>query len=127
MTVVVTAAVIERDGRFLVTKRQRGVHLEGFWEFPGGKCGAAEDSAQCLSRELEEELAVKVRIGPEILTTTHIYDDRRIELHFIRCDVLGDPMPQIGQEMRWVTREELGTLQFPPADAELIRRLTNER
>ena len=69
MTVVVTAAVIERDGRFLVTKRQRGVHLEGLWEFPGGKCDAGEDLRACLRRELKEELAVSARIGEEILAT----------------------------------------------------------
>jgi len=126
MTVVVTAAVIERDGRFLVTKRQRGVHLEGLWEFPGGKCDAGEDLRACLRRELKEELAVSARIGEEILATTHAYDDRRVELHFIRCEVLGNPSPQAGQEMRWAGREELATLQFPPADAELIRLLTNE-
>jgi len=126
MTVVVTAAVIERDGRFLVTKRQRGVHLEGLWEFPGGKCDAGEDLRACLRRELKEELAVSACVGEEILATTHAYDDRRVELHFIRCEVLGNPSPQVGQEMRWAGREELATLQFPPADAELIRLLTNE-
>ena len=126
MTVVVTAAVIERDGRFLVTKRQRGVHLEGLWEFPGGKCDAGEDLRACLRRELKEELAVSACVGEEILATTHAYDDRRVELHFIRCEVLGNPSPQAGQEMRWAGREELATLQFPPADAELIRLLTNE-
>jgi 8-oxo-dGTP diphosphatase len=126
-TVVVTAAVIERDGRFLVTKRQRGVHLEGLWEFPGGKCEAGEDLRSCLLRELKEELGVAARIGDEILMTTHAYEDRRVELHFIGCELLGSPTPQIGQEMRWVPRAELAALQFPPADAELIRLLVNER
>jgi len=126
-TVVVTAAVIERDGRFLVTKRQRGVHLEGLWEFPGGKCDAGEDLRSCLVRELKEELGVAARIGDEILMTTHAYEDRRVELHFIGCELRGSPAPQIGQEMRWVPRAELAALQFPPADAELIRLLVNER
>jgi len=126
-TVVVTAAVIERDGRFLVTKRQSGVHLEGLWEFPGGKCDAGEDLRSCLLRELKEELGVAARIGDEILMTTHAYEDRRVELHFIGCELLGSPAPQIGQEMRWVPRAELAALQFPPADAELIRLLVNER
>jgi 8-oxo-dGTP diphosphatase len=126
MTVVVTAAVIERDGRFLVTRRQRGVHLEGLWEFPGGKCNAGEDLHACLRRELKEELAIGARIGEEILATTHAYDDRRVELHFMRCELLGSPAPQVGQEMRWAAREELATLEFPPADTELIRLLTNE-
>src|SRR5438034_10734890 len=104
---VVTAAVIERDGRFLVTRRQRGAHLEGFWEFPGGKCETDEDQRSCLSRELQEELAVAVRVGNEIFTTTHAYDDRSVELHFLRCELLGTPVPQIGQEMRWVARSDL--------------------
>jgi 8-oxo-dGTP diphosphatase len=123
MTVVVSAAVIERDGKFLVTKRQQGVHLEGYWEFPGGKCGADEPLAACLSRELREELAVEATVAGEILTTTHQYDDRVIELHFVRCELRGDPAPQLGQQMQWVSRDELAALQFPPADRELIRLL----
>jgi len=120
-TIVVTAAVIEQDGRFLVTRRQRGVHLEGFWEFPGGKCDDDESLGTCLARELREELDVDARIGEELFMTTHAYPERCVELHFIRCALLGEPRPQLGQEMRWVPRTELASLEFPPADAELIR------
>src|SRR5712692_9225706 len=123
-TIVVTAAVVERDGRFLLTRRQRGVHLEGYWEFPGGKCDPAEPLAACLVRELREELDVEAAVGDELFTTTHAYPERRVELHFFRCDLVGPPRPQQGQEMRWVRREELRTLKFPPADAELIAILT---
>ena len=119
-TTVVTAAVVEIDGRFLVTRRQKGVHLEGFWEFPGGKCDREETSKNCLARELLEELDVASRIGDELLTTTHRYPDRSVELHFFRCELLGEPRPVLGQEMQWVRREDLATLEFPPADAELI-------
>ncbi len=122
-TMVVTAAVIEGDGRFLVTRRQQGVHLEGYWEFPCGKCAAGEPLAACLAREVREELDVEVRVEEEMFTTTHAYPDRHVELHFFRCAVDGIPRPQIGQEMRWVPREELATLQFPPADAEFVERL----
>ena len=125
-TLVVTAAVIARDDCYLVTRRQRGVHLEGFWEFPGGKCDAGESLAGCLARELREELDVDARIGDEIHVATHRYDDRAIELHFIECALTGDPRPQLGQEMRWVPRAELRSLQFPPADAEVIRMLTRK-
>jgi len=121
----VTAAVVERDGRFLVTRRQRGVHLEGFWEFPGGKCEAGETLAACLARELREELAVDARIGEEVYAVTHDYADRAVELHFFRCELVGDPAPQLGQEMRWVTRAEMAALSFPPADEELIRTIVS--
>ena len=119
-TLVVTAAVVEHDGLFLVTRRQQGVHLEGFWEFPGGKCDRDEPLKACLARELREELDVVARVGDEIFTTTHAYSDRSVELHFFRCELFGDPRPQQEQEMRWVRREDLASLEFPPADAELI-------
>ena len=124
--VVVVAAVIEDTGRYLVTRRLQGTHLEGFWEFPGGKCDAGESLAGCLARELREELDVDARIGDEIHVATHRYDDRAIELHFIECALTRDPRPQLGQEMRWVPRAELQSLQFPPADAELIQMLTGQ-
>jgi len=120
---VVTAAVIERGGRYLVTRRQQGVHLEGLWEFPGGKCDPGESLADCLRRELREELGVEATIGAEVLSTTHEYPERSVELHFIGCTLRGDPSPQLGQQMRWVAREELRSLEFPPADGEVIQLL----
>jgi len=122
-TIVVTAAVIERDGRLLITRRQHGVHLEGFWEFPGGKCDAGESLRASLERELREELDVDATIGSEIFTTTHAYPERSVELHFFECEIHGTPRPLLGQEMRWVERDELPTLRFPPADDELIQLL----
>jgi 8-oxo-dGTP diphosphatase len=119
-TLVVTAAVIEIDDRFLVTRRQKGVHLEGLWEFPGGKCDKNEGLRDGLARELLEELDVPSRVGEEIFTTTYAYPERTIELHFFRCELLGEPRPQLGQEMRWVDREELAGLELPPADTALI-------
>ena len=128
MKLVVTAAVIERDDAYLVTRRPGGVHLEGYWEFPGGKCDGGETLPECLRRELLEELDVDARIGGEIFTVTHDYPDRSIELHFLSCQLLGTPTPLLGQEMRWVKREDLAALQFPPADDELIAFLSrNER
>jgi 8-oxo-dGTP diphosphatase len=125
--IVVTAAVIQRGDRFLVTRRQAGVHLEGHWEFPGGKCEPGESLTRCLARELREELAVDAEIGDEVLSTIHDDADRRVELHFLNCVLTGDPRPQQGQEMRWIPRSELAALQFPPADAELIRLLSMSR
>ena len=123
-SILVAAAVIERDGRYLITRRQPGVHLAGHWEFPGGKCEPEETLHACLRRELREELNVDVTVGDVLLTTTHDYPERRVELHFVRCRLEGEPAPQLGQEMRWTPREELTALEFPAADAELIRMLT---
>ena len=120
MTVVVTAAVIERDGRFLVTRRLQGTHLEGMWEFPGGKCDQGESLAACLQREIREELGTGVVVGGEMLQSTHEYVDRSVALHFFACSLTGDPQPVLGQEMRWVAREDLRSLTFPPADDRLI-------
>jgi 8-oxo-dGTP diphosphatase len=125
-TVIVTAAIVEVGGRFLVTRRPKGVHLEDHWEFPGGKCEPGETLAACLRRELQEELAVDAEIGDEILVTTHEYPDRRVVLHFITCRIAGPPSPQLGQELRWVARADLATLRFPPADEALIQRLMGQ-
>ena len=125
--IVVTAAVIERGDEILVTRRPQGVHLAGHWEFPGGKCDPGESLHACMIRELREELGVEAIVGDEMLVTTHEYADRHVELHFLRCRVSGTPSPQLGQDMRWVRREDLVTLQFPPADEELIRLLAGER
>jgi mutator protein MutT len=127
MKIVVTAAVIEDHGRYFVTRRQQGVHLEGCWEFPGGKCEPGESLEACLRRELREELGAEVTVGHEIFTVTHAYPEREVELHFLTCTFLNSPVPLLGQEMRWVPRDELRSLTFPPADAELIARLADER
>jgi 8-oxo-dGTP diphosphatase len=126
-TVVVAAAIVERGDLVLVTQRQAGGHLPGVWEFPGGKCHAGESLPACLARELLEELDLQATVREEVFSTSHDYGDRRVELHFFRCEGQGEPVPQLGQHMRWVSRSELAELEFPPADAELIDLLKSER
>ena len=121
--IVVVAAVIERDGSFLVTRRLEGTHLGGMWEFPGGKIASDETHAQALMREIREELAADVDVGSCLFETQFDYAERRVSLHFYRCTLRGTPRPLLGQEMRWVPRAELSALDFPPADADLIRLL----
>ena len=125
--VVVTAAVIRRGDAFLVTRRQAGVHLEGYWEFPGGKCDAGESLATCLEREIREELDAAIRTGREVLATEHAYPERVVELHFLECELLDEPRAMLGQEIRWVARADLRSLSFPPADDELIELLEHWR
>ncbi len=122
--IVVAAAIIQRGDAFLLTRRQPGVHFEGYWEFPGGKCVERESLDMCLVRELREELAATITVRAEVFAVTHDYDDRGVELHFFACDLVDEPSPQLGQEMRWVPRAELRSLTFPPADRDLIQLLT---
>ena len=121
--VVVVAAVIEIDGRFLLSRRLAGTHLAGTWEFPGGKCEPGESHEGCLTREIREELDVEAVVGDEVLTVEHDYPERHVRLHFRRCAIGGVPSAMLGQELRGVPREELGSIDVPPADRVLVARL----
>jgi 8-oxo-dGTP diphosphatase len=125
-TIVVVAAVIESGDRVLVTRRLRGTHLEGLWEFPGGKVDAGEEHEEALHREIREELDASVDIHERLLTTTHHYPERAVALHFYRCTLTSAARAMLGQEMRWVPRADLGTLSFPAADRELIELLRRQ-
>jgi 8-oxo-dGTP diphosphatase len=122
--ITVVAAVIEENGAFLVTRRQKGVHLAGLWEFPGGKIAEGETHQAALAREIREELDADIDVGDLVFEITHAYDDRTVALYFYRCALRGAPRPLLGQEMRWVPRAGLATLGFPPADEALITLLT---
>lgn len=124
----VAAAVIARDGRYLVTRRATGGHLGGLWEFPGGKRQPGESLETCLARELEEELGIRPRVGERLSVVPWTYPDRRVVLHFFRCD-LGRQAVQARerQPIRWVTPRELGRLPMPPADAALVQQLAGGR
>ncbi|MGH9257971.1 MAG: (deoxy)nucleoside triphosphate pyrophosphohydrolase [Vicinamibacterales bacterium] len=123
VNVVVVAAVIEQHRRFLVTRRQPGVHLAGMWEFPGGKIDPGESHAAGLTREIREELGVDIEVGELTHETTHAYAERTVAIYFYRCTLQGTPRPLLGQDMQWVGRADLPSLGFPAADSELIDRL----
>jgi mutator protein MutT len=123
--VVVTAAVVEQDDAFLLTRRLDGTHLAGAWEFPGGKCEPGESLQACLARELREELDVDATVGTEVFGVRHAYAERVVQLHFFSCEIRGTPKPMLGQEIRWVPRARLRDLPFPEADAALIERLAS--
>ena len=122
--VEVAAGLVFREGKLLITQRHPKAHLGGLWEFPGGKCEPGETHVASLEREIAEELSAGVVVRAEVFSVTHAYLDRVVELHFFDCRLTGSPVAVLGQEMRWVSREELRSLPFPPADEELIRKLT---
>jgi mutator protein MutT len=120
------AAGLIRDaaGRYLITQRRRGSHLEGLWEFPGGKRELDETPEACLRRELTEELSGTFQVGALVDTVRWEYPDRAIVLHFYECRLEAGPIqPRESQLMAWVEPERLDEYAFPPADRELIARL----
>jgi mutator protein MutT len=121
----VTAGLIQDgEGRYLITRRRRGTHLEGLWEFPGGKLDAGEDLRACLARELLEELGARFTIGEKVETVRWEYPDRTIVLHFYRCRLASGVIePRESQAMAWVAPAELSGYDFPPADREIVARL----
>jgi 8-oxo-dGTP diphosphatase len=123
----VVAAIIEDNGRFLLSRRLAGTHLAGTWECPGGKCEAGESHEACLVRELREELDVEATVGDEILVVEHTYPERRVRLHFRHCRIGSRPTAMLGQELRWAAPDELASIEFPEADRALVERLAQRR
>ena len=122
--VEVVAAVVERAGRYLITRRLEGTHLAGLWEFPGGKILPGEKPEDALKRELKEELGVEATVSELIQTVDWTYPEKSVRLLFFRCALAGEPRPLEGQEMRWVAAADLRSFHFPDADATLIARLS---
>ena len=123
----VAAAVIVKDGRYLITQRLETSHLGELWEFPGGKRKADESLKDCLRRELKEELGLTVRVEEELKMIQHNYSDRTVRLHFYRCTIIdGTPQTLENQAYRWASSSELSQLKFPEANGSLIRDLLGQ-
>ncbi|OYT19766.1 MAG: 8-oxo-dGTP diphosphatase MutT [Nitrospira sp. UW-LDO-01] len=123
----VAAGLIKRSNRYLIARRKAGVHLAGFWEFPGGKREAGESFADCLQRELWEELNIRIDSPIAYQIVRHEYSDKVVELHFFHCAIeQGEPVPLGCEEIRWVFPEELTKFTFPPADYAVIQSLQRE-
>jgi len=120
----VAAGLVFRSGRLLITQRYPDAHLGGFWEFPGGKRHPEETFEACLQRELMEELGIEVAVKELIESIEHTYPEKSVHLKFFRCQWLRNEPQALGcPAFRWITRDELGKYQFPPADARLLERL----
>jgi mutator protein MutT len=118
----VTAALIWNNGRVLIAKRPKGSHLEGCWEFPGGKQEQGESLGECLEREIWEELGLRVKTDRALLTVDHDYGSKAISLHVFNCSCLaGEPKALEGQEIRWVAPGDLFKFSFPPPDMKVLK------
>ncbi len=122
---VVVAALVERGGRVLVSRRRAGAPHGGLWEFPGGKLEPGETDAGALRRELREELGVDLEVGEAVWTARA----GSLEIRFLRCRWRHGlrPRPLGCEQFRWVRREDLARHRFPPADAAFVRALAAGR
>ena len=122
----VTAGLVWKDGKLLITKRPEGSHLAGYWEFPGGKQEPGESLEACLEREFREELGMEVKAVNPLLQIDHDYGTKAITLHLFHCSWLnGKPVPMGCDELRWVKPEELANYPLPPPDLQLLPSIQN--
>jgi len=125
----VVAAIIwqpGKDHKFLISKRQKGKHLEGFWELPGGKIEPGESRRQALDRELREEIDIVPVKARGFKQVSHQYEDRNILLDVWEvASYKGKVSAREDQELRWIAIDELGRYQFPEADIPVIQAIAN--
>ena len=120
----VSAALIFRGGKLLITRRHADAHLGGLWEFPGGKRESGETFEQCLVREIREELGVVIAVGGLFEEIRHTYPEKSVLLKFYVCRLVsGEPQPLDCAAVKWIDRAGLDTHEFPAADAQLLARL----
>ena len=123
----VTAAIIEKNGKILIAKRDKDDPLKDKWEFPGGKREPNETLESCLKRELEEELGVVTEIGEFICASKYEYSHMAIELLVYRAHyVSGEFNANDHAEIRWVLASDLNHYDFPEADAPIVEMLMKD-
>jgi A/G-specific adenine glycosylase len=115
-------AVIWNDQRqILIDRRRQDGLLGGLWEFPGGKIEPDETIADCIRREIQEELGIEIEVGEHLITIDHTYTHFHVTLNVHHCQHLsGEPTPIECDEVRWVLPEELDKFPFPKANVQII-------
>ena len=121
----VVAAIIQRDGAYFATQRGYG-EFEGMWEFPGGKIEPGESREVALKREIQEELGVDIVIENILSTTEYDYPSFHLTMHCYLCSIAsGEIELREHKSARWLRPEELGSVEWLPADKDVISRLNN--
>ena len=121
----VVAAIIYKDGGYFSTQRGYG-EFESMWEFPGGKIEPGESRDVALKREIQEELGVDIAIENLLCTTEYDYPSFHLTMHCYLCSIAsGEIELREHKSARWLRPEELGGVEWLPADKEVISRLNN--
>lgn len=122
--ILVAAGIVLREGKILITQRPPGKHGALKWEFPGGKIEPDEDPRDCLSREVQEELGIRIGVQDIVETVFHRYADRSVLLLFYRCRwESGEPQAIECASFAWADPASLTDFDFLEADLDFIRRL----
>lgn len=123
----VTAAVIQKDGRYLIAKRKPGGSLGCKWEFPGGKVEPGESPAEGLSRELFEEFEIRVKVGDFICSHPFSNDGTEYELMAFNVEYIsGDFILHEHTEIQWIKASEFNQYDFASSDRSIIKHLFNQ-
>ena len=127
-TIRVVGAVIERDGRYLITQRRPNAVLPLLWEFPGGRVESEESDLEALSREIAERLGVEVEVRePWICYRQHPYAHYTVDLYLYECDLVEESLTcRAVHDFRWVTSEEFDNYAFTPVDEASMSKLLGE-
>jgi len=126
VVLVVAVALVDNDGRVLLTQRPPGKKLAGMWEFPGGKVEANETPEAALLRELHEELGLDISAAclAPFAFASHSYDDFHLLMPLYVCRRwAGQPQGREGQALKWVRPVKMTELPMPPADVPLVAML----
>jgi 8-oxo-dGTP diphosphatase len=114
----VVAAVIEHEGKYLITQRRSTAVLPGLWEFPGGRVEPDESDEGALARELRERVGVDVEVRGRMAQRLHQYDGYSVELTLYQATIRAGQEPKALRvaDFRWVTSSEFERYPFPAAD-----------
>ncbi len=120
----VAAAVLIENGRVLIARRRPGASQAGLWEFPGGKLRPGESPAQCLKREIREELGIRIVVGEFFGESIYAYEDKTVRLMAYRVRAAGGELSANDHaELAWVAMADLGRYRFCPADVPFTEKL----